>query len=493
MASASSQSTGFVARMLHGHSAVGLAVGALMYILCLSGTLMVFHEELERWEQPGVPEFHEVTLEAASKAGKAGLTRLEEESHHFFLGIPTADMPRMTVSFDGGVGWFADQSGNLVDEIHHPFTDFLQEMHYYLHLPQVLGLTVVGILGVMLTKLVISGLLAHPRLFRDAFSMRFGKSRQLAEADLHNRLSVWGAPFHILVALTGAFVGLASVLSYFAAGTYLSSDIEKFYEPIFGAHPVEDETEAPVSDFGTALAQLKAGHPDVEPWYVIIDDPGTKGQAGFVLAKHTNRLIYGENYYFDDAGNLTGTIGHSSGPAAQQVVASAYTVHFGSFGGLPIKLIYGILGLALCVISASGINIWLLKRRAKGMPSPKLEKAWAGTVWGTPLAMVLCYLLGLLLGVEKLAMNLSFWVVALLCTFAGLMASNATQWARTLRFATGALLLFSLSTHMLVYGHQELSPAAWGVNGAILLAATALIWMAMTRRSAPVLAAEPAN
>ena len=470
------QKNGFVARMLSGHSAVGLAVGALMYILCLSGTLMVFHEEFERWEQPQVPEFSTVTPEAAGRAAAAGLARAEEVPHHFYLGVPTGGMPRMGVSLDDTAGWYADADGTLGEPIHHPWSEFLEALHYYLHLPTVLGLTVVGILGAMLVGLVISGLLAHPRLFRDAFALRLRGNPQLAQADIHNRLSVWGAPFHLLVALTGAMLGLASVLSYFAAGAYLEGDIEAFYEPAFGRDPAQDLTPAPAPDVGTALANLKADHGNLEPWYIIMHEPGTAGQSGYILAKHPARLIYGENYYFDADGTITGTLGHADGPTGQQIVASAYTVHFGSFGGLPVKLIYGLLGLAISIVSATGVNIWLIKRREKGRAMPRLERAWAATIWGTPLALAVCFILPTISVAGGTLLNAIFWLVLLGLVSLSAVVTDRAAFARGLRAVSGLLIIAGVLLKWAAHWGAVNSPAAIGVNGVLLAIAAILLW-----------------
>ncbi|WP_262690733.1 PepSY-associated TM helix domain-containing protein [Kordiimonas aestuarii] len=475
-APAPKKKTGFVAQMLSGHSAVGLAVGALMYILCLSGTLMVFHEEFERWEQPQVPEFATVTPEAAGRAADAGLARASDVPHHFYIGVPTDGMPRLGISLDGEEGWYADADGTLGTPIHHPWAEFLEGLHYYLHLPTVLGLTVVGILGAMLVGLVISGLLAHPRIFRDAFAMRIRGNQQLAQADIHNRLSVWGAPFHLLVALTGAGIGLASVLSYFVANSYLDGDIEAFYEPVFGSDPAEDITPAPVFNITAALDNFRAEHGDLQPWYVIMHEPGTVGQSGYILARHPARLIYGENYYFGPDGTITGKLGHSDGPAGQQVVASAYTVHFGSFGGLPVKLIYGVLGLAISIVSATGVNIWLIKRREKGRAMPRLERAWAATIWGTPLALAVCFTLPTVTAVEGTLLNAIFWLVLLGLVSLSAVVTDRAAFARFLRSAAGLMIIFGVLVKWAAHFGAVNSPAAIGVNVVLLATAAVLLW-----------------
>ena len=52
--------TSTVKRALSAHAAIGLLAGALLYIVCLSGTLLVFYEEWQRFEQPSPPQMTEI-------------------------------------------------------------------------------------------------------------------------------------------------------------------------------------------------------------------------------------------------------------------------------------------------------------------------------------------------------------------------------------------------------------------------------------------------
>ena len=89
------------------------------------------------------------------------------------------------------------------------------ELHYYLHLPRSFGMQIVAIFGVFLFAMSVSGFLAHPNIFKDAFSFRKKRSARLKMVDLHNRLSVWTAPFHLSNSLTGAMIGLATISAIF--------------------------------------------------------------------------------------------------------------------------------------------------------------------------------------------------------------------------------------------------------------------------------------
>lgn len=463
----------FVARMLSGHTVVGLAASVLLYVLCLSGTVMVFHEEFQRWEQPGIPEFQNAAPAVVHRAALNGLAAAETKPHHFFIGLPVADFPRMTVTADE-TAWYADAQGNLVAGMHNPWRDFLEKLHYYLTLPGVPGLTVVGILGVLMTALTLSGILSHPKLFRDAFRLRLDGKARLRETDTHNRLGTWAAPFHLVIAFTGAVLGLASIAAFVIGSTVSGESAEAFFTPIFGAEAEGDKSPAPLADISTALENFRAQHPDLLAWYVSFHEPATVGQAAEILAQHPRRVVYGDNYHFNAAGEITGNTGLADGAIGQQVAASLYPLHFGSFGGLAVKIAYGILGLLACVVVASGINIWLLKRRQRGRASPALERGWQAVVWGTPAAMAVVLLLtcmGIAAGTWLIG---TFWSVLLvLCMVAAALPRLPVR--NLLQRLTGMLLIAAVILHYVRNAGSFDSPAAIGVSIAFVAIAAWLL------------------
>ena len=54
----------FVRAVLAGHSALGLAFAALIFLVCFSGTVVVLLEEVGRWETPRQPPIESVTPQA---------------------------------------------------------------------------------------------------------------------------------------------------------------------------------------------------------------------------------------------------------------------------------------------------------------------------------------------------------------------------------------------------------------------------------------------
>jgi uncharacterized iron-regulated membrane protein len=65
--------------------------------------------------------------------------------------------------------------------------------------------------------------------------------------------------------------------------------------------------------------------------------------------------------------------------------ASVYPIHFGTFGGLPVRLLYGLFGIGLSIVCAGGVDIWLTRARISGWPA----RLWPGVAWGSPALLAL--------------------------------------------------------------------------------------------------------
>ncbi|MEM9054468.1 MAG: PepSY-associated TM helix domain-containing protein, partial [Pseudomonadota bacterium] len=264
-----------VARSLEAHAILALAVGGLSYILALTGSLLVFNYELQRWEQPAAPEMTTIAPAAAAKAAQTVFESEDVPTTHLYINFPQPDLPRTIITTDTQA-FFANADGSIYGPEDFPWTQFVLDLHYYLHLPQILGLTVVGALGAMLLALSMSGLLAHPRIFKDAFIFRRGRDR-VAKADLHNRFSVWTLPFHFSNALTGSILGLASILALAIAAAGFNGDAAKVFEPVFGGEHELNDAPAPIANIQKPIEYMQTEFPDLLPTYFIMHDPMTAG------------------------------------------------------------------------------------------------------------------------------------------------------------------------------------------------------------------------
>lgn len=474
-----------VDRSLAAHTAMGLVISGLLYIICMSGTLAVFEDELGWWERPNAPAVSMVTPEAAQNAAEAVIAD-DPDTTHLYLYLPRDNWQRFVIGGDEGL-YSADADGNPVGAYETHWNTFLIELHYYLHLPHNIGMILVAVFGVMMLGMAISGFLAHPKIFRDAFRLKMKGQQRLGQADLHNRISVWTAPFHIIVAGTGAVIGLFVVVALILAQTSFEGDNRAFTEAIFGGEPAHNDAPAPLADVGTALSAMDNIAPDRLPFLVVVHDPATAGQHVEVMAEHFDRLIYSENYEFNAAGDFEGTAGYADGEVGKQIAYSTYRLHFGDFGGTPMKIAYFVLGVLMCVMVATGLNIYFLKQSEKGRPKPRLAAGWSAIVWGSPALLTMALPLALS-GLSPAWLTSIFWLGLIGVTVVGVWHGDAAFAGRVIRKLTGGVMVVTGLSHGALFFDTLANPMILATELGLIAGGVALIvgpfWLNQTR--APV-------
>lgn len=452
-----------VKRSLSSHSWLGLMIGGLMYIICLSGTLVIFYEEIERWEQPLAEEYLDVDPQLAEEVLNRYVSAADTEiTEHMYLVFPHEVLPRLKVASDTH-GYYVNRDGSVGEPALDATSGLLTGLHLNLHLPVNIGIVIVSATGAILCALIISGFLAHPSIVRDAFKLRDGAAGRLGQVDLHNRLSVWGAPFHLMIALTGAYVGLVMLVVWLFAAATDGATPESITAEAFPAEPALT-AQPPVYRVARALEKVKELSPDGRLLYLIVHDAGSDARFMEFYVQQPGLLAWSENYRFDTSGNYLDTAGYTNGDA-RQVMYSVYRLHFGHFGGFATKLFYVVLGLSLTVVSVTGINIWLEKRKYRDA----LNLLWPGLVWGLPLALALAVFTQAILQIPAVGV---FWSALLLTLLSGLLLRDERLCKGYLQAATSLALLMLVLAYGFKYGSAALSAA--GVPVSLVLLCLAL-------------------
>lgn len=496
--------SGFVKGQLVAHELIGLTLAAVMYLVCISGAIAVFYAEYERWEKPGVPEMAYASPEAVGRAAAYARQQIAESGAtptDVFIINPSAEMPRLVVDYEAephGETMAFDETGAYAGEAGHDLTHFLVGLHYALNLPYQIGFVIIGTLGVLLTALIVGGALALPRMFRDAFTLRLDGGRRMSRVDLHNRLAVWGLPFHFIVAVSGAVMGVALITISIAGPVMFNGDSLRASAEMYGdyealsaqaAEAGAPSADVPEAHIVAALETLARERPDNPPIYMGISNYGTPNEFVSIGAGHGSRLIYSETYYFDSAGGLMSSAGYADGHISQQIAASMFRVHAGAFGGPWVQWLYAILGLGLSFICTTGVDIWLAKAAARGRTYDRVQSAWTSFVWATPAMIALACTINLIADTDPIPV---FWIGLAVLSLAGVWTPQRfAHWLGPLLAGIAALSLPIF--HAARFGADAFTHAGLSVNAGVATCAIAMIALALRnlKRQAAAPAAEP--
>jgi len=461
-----------VRAVLSGHGVLGLAFAAVIYLVCLSGTLAVFVYDLERWEQPAAPAVTHIGDDAMTRA-IASASRQAPAGTTLYATLPSSEERGATIlAFSPRFEreWFVDARGALLKKTA-VFSDFILDLHIALHLPRSWGEFVVGLTGVALLSSLVSGILAHPRVLKDAFHLRLGGSRRLQEADLHNRLGVWALPFHVTIALTGALLGLSTLIVGVLAMLLYRGDTAKVYGLFIDAPPAANAAPAPLPSLTKLLAEARRRAPGAQPHQLTIENAGRTDARVTITSERDRLLVPQDTTSFDAAGRVLKDQHPDDLAAGTRILGGIGQLHFGWYGGLPVRVIYGLLGLALCVVTSSGVTIWLARRRDRGHAVPQWERLWAAVAWGQPLALAIAGLVAFI--TRAVPAVLWTWLgatLALLLSF-GVLRVPASACARGLSLALAFALIALAGCHLLT---RPVEPIGLSVNLVLVMTAAAL-------------------
>ncbi|MEM8937370.1 MAG: PepSY-associated TM helix domain-containing protein [Pseudomonadota bacterium] len=453
------------------HSWTGIALGWFLYVVCFSGTVAVFVGELRTWEDPtkrlAVPEEIAPINDTFSEWIEEKLKSVdgdEEKTLSFLrLNFPQVHEPFYSASI--GVQapegesefheahWHA-QTGEPLPVKGEGMSEWLRHFHHDLMWPEYLGgggvgLIIVGLSGLVLMLNLISGVVAHTKIKEEFFTLRYWRSTRLRWQDTHKVIGLWSFPFSAMISITGAFFGVGSLLLPVIALVMFKGNVETVANELGfgGAEPAGEYAEMISVD---EIARWRDPETNIGPYQVRIQNYEDAGAVYEVYFRSEGKLKYAEALTVNGAtGETVEPLGFNAPAPGNRAIAAVSVLHFGNFGGIPVKLLYFVLGILLVAIVAFGNMMWTERRLhgSEGRRSPKfyrgLSRANAGITLGFPLASVALFYADKLLfnGAQShivLAGQVYFLVVGAALIYAFVRA-NEYRTTVELLVATGAL------------------------------------------------------
>lgn len=344
------------------HSWVGFLAGLLLVLVFASGTLAVFDTEITQWMQPEVSLTHSTTLTPAALQAAAQAVQAEEQKGlSAFLTLPSDRDPVLRVlHYDGYefVGTALEPTtGALVPARETAGGQFFYNFHFSLRGGNQPGVQIVTFLGFCLLVAIGSGLVIHIKaLWPDLILFRPFGPRPRAWLDAHLLAGVLFLPFILFMGYTGTAIHARVLLPA---------------QPWFASHHGGKDKKEKTAPKGRVL-QAGPLPPPLAPLIAQARELLQSPDGNLILFTPDEVRIFKSDAYGPfltrDHADFSRKDGQFLRSATQSSPATATMqlvrgLHYARYAPLSLRWLYFCSGLAATALAASGLVVFLMKRR----------------------------------------------------------------------------------------------------------------------------------
>lgn len=349
------------------HSWAGLVTGLLLFIVCFSGAVVVFKNEIDRWANPSLGRLPTVAQPVSLDTVLASVQQRHPQAEVETLQLPDALNPAYLVFARLQPADAASRTklavradtGELLGPVDSQLGQFLRSLHVFLFFgPR----WIVGFLGVAMLVLIATGIVIHRKILAELFTQRWGRSLRVVMSDLHKSAGIWGLAFHLLIAFTGAWLGLAPVFE--RAAEYLTAPSAAV--PKKPAKAALQASAPPPATLQPLLLSAQQAVPGLLPRFASLQRWGRPGATVRFTGAIDGSLYSTALVQIDVAsGRVIQVLDPRRGGFWTRFNGLMEPLHFGDFGGLGLKTLYFLLGMTPAFLSLTGTLIWLDGRRQR--------------------------------------------------------------------------------------------------------------------------------
>ena len=357
--------------LIHRYSSLICTV--FLLVLCITGLPLIFGDEIDQWlsNEPSI---------AAYTAGKplANLDSMVNISRNHYPKQVVSyvfiddEQPQVQVNMLPAYGVspvkshslkFDAYTGKLLKDARpkreeQGFTSLMLDIHQSLFLG-LGGEMFLALMGVLFVAALVSGAMLYGPFMRklDFGTVRQNGSKRLKWLDLHNLLGIATLLWMTVVGITGIMNELSTPLF----GAWQANDV---------ANVVKHHNTKPITN-QVGLSSVQASYDSVKralPGHVItsIVFPGHafSSPSQYLIWTKGNHRLTGLLFYpalvDARAGRLSAVVNM---PWYLRLLEVSRPLHFGDYGGMPLKVIWAAFDLLAIIVLVSGIYLWLVRRK----------------------------------------------------------------------------------------------------------------------------------
>ncbi|WP_311753764.1 PepSY-associated TM helix domain-containing protein [Proteus columbae] len=442
------------------HRQTGTLFGILLFIILFTGTWSLAHENLNLWVQFKPLNKELLPLDKLLIKGEYLL------GENGFNSVKLASIDHPIITFCQGMGNCSLQlNAQTGEEIR--LTEVISPM-VNLHKNLFMGFSgrlFISLFGFVFALLLITGIVIHHRKIYQLFRLRFNQGHRLFFFDLHNVIGLLSYPWLVVFALTGALSGLG------AFGTLM---LAKYVEPNAPAQvmmklmgqstPTSFEWSA--SSPNELLIQLSKEKPEFIPETINWKNKSTAEQQITISGSHLYLPSTTNFEQFSFAGLDNYRVTEKSSVSQQfwtRTFIAVQPLHYGQYlwtgsANFSLSALHCLMGMMACVLTFSGLVIWLLKK-----PINISSRLVLGSCIGLIFASTCLIPIAIFSALSPILSFFSIWLITLLFYSFYLQVIQLTFLILTL---SSAILLISVFSHLFIT-HASL----WWISCALLISA----------------------
>ncbi|MDP2747520.1 PepSY domain-containing protein [Pseudomonas sp.] len=361
------------------HTWTSLICTLFLLMLALTGLPLIFHHELEHLLGEA-PELRELPAETPHLS----LQQLVEAAERYrpgevvqYFGFED-DEPNGVVAITAATAGTEPNSSHTFmldarsgEAIEMPAANGgLLMVILRLHVDMFAGLPgklLLAFMGLLFVVAIISGVVLYaPFMRRLKFAeVRREKATRTRWLDLHNLIGIVTLTWALVVGVTGVISACADLL----ISAWRTEALAAMVAPYRDAPPLTER--APVNQVLTIAAQAT---PEMQPDFIAF--PGTR----FSSEHHYSVFMKGNTHLtahlwtpvLIDARSLDVTaIGQR--PWYMDALSMSQPLHFGDYGGMPMKVLWAVLDVLTIIVLGSGLYLWWVRRRTAATTRERTE------------------------------------------------------------------------------------------------------------------------
>jgi uncharacterized iron-regulated membrane protein len=340
-------------------------------ILCVTGTVLIFHHEIDEAlgyvPTAGVHAGSPLPLSASIAAAQAAnpdqrvlLVGQDEEEHPGLIAVYMA--PKVDTGFERAKPVFVEAATAKILDGADPNktpTGIFLELHAQWFLGP-LGELVGALIALLVLISIVSGVVIYAPYVRNiAFGViRRGRGKRLVQLDLHNLFGAVVLGWLVVVTVTGFLLGFGTL----AQAVWQNTELKALKAQLETSEQVDHEN--PPISFDQAFSAVAKAQTGWRPTTAVY--PGTD----LSTAQHYTILMFGEKGVRERMFRIalvnarTGTVDDIRDlPAYLQAIQVSQPLHFGDYGGLALKILWVACSWLALFITGNGAWLWWNRRR----------------------------------------------------------------------------------------------------------------------------------